>query len=79
MSEKAIRLFKQSRMSGKTASMAEKSAAMKVATATSTSWPVITISTRDRIEEEMKARGRADLNRAILDATPPTSPDVLDS
>lgn len=41
-----------------------KRKAMGIVLAASSSLPVVTIATRDRIELEMKARRQADLNRA---------------
>lgn len=49
------------------ATMAGKSAAMKAAALSSISLPTLTIVTRERVEDEMLARRRADLYRAAAD------------
>ena len=62
-------------------SIGDKSKAMKVVCEATSSLPVLTIATRDRVEELMAARRRADEHRAayVEGLVDTVSPETLDS
>lgn len=61
--------------------LAVRDRALRVAASAAVSLPVLTIATRDRVETEMLARRRADMNRLVSEqhaANVAASPEGLD-
>lgn len=71
------------RLSSAKPNLQDKDKALKYICRATTSLPVVTIATRDRVEAEMLARRRADLNRASveqnLESGASISPGPLDT